>query len=89
MNPVIWFVVGGLLGWLTCMELDPRNSGGRIANVAAGACGALGAGFLLTTAIGLDVARSGEFSIAGLVEAAFGAIMLLVLVNLVRLMRVP
>ena len=79
MNPVIWFVVGGLLGWLTCVELDPRNSGGRIANVVAGACGALGAGFLLTTAIGLDVAPSGEF----------GAIVLLVLVNLVRLMRVP
>lgn len=89
MNPVIWFVVGGLLGWLTCVELDPRNSGGRIANVVAGACGPLAAGFLLTTAIGLDAVRSGEFSLPGLVEAAFGAIVLLVVVNLIRLIRVP
>ena len=89
MNPVIWFIVGGLLGWLTCVELDPRNAQGRAMNVVAGVCGALGAGFLLTTAIGLDAVRSGEFSLAGLVEAAFGAIVLLVLVNLIRLTRVP
>lgn len=89
MNPVIWFVVGGLLGWLTCVELDPRNLGGRVANVVAGACGALAAGLLLTTALGLDAVRSGEFSLEGLVEAAFGAIVLLVLVNLIRLVRIP
>lgn len=89
MNPVIWFIVGGLLGWLTCLELDPRNTQGRVTNVVAGACGALAAGFLLTTAIGLDALRSLEFSLPGLVEAAFGAIVLLVLVNLIRLIRVP
>jgi len=88
-NPVVWLIVGALLGWLACVELDPRNSGGRMANVVAGAGGALGAGFLLTTAIGLDVVRSAELSIAGLVEAAFGAVVLLVLVNLIRLVRVP
>ena len=33
--------------------------------------------------------RSREFSLPGLVEAAFGAIVLLVLVNLIRLIRVP
>lgn len=40
-----------------------------------------GAVFLLTTAIGLDAVRSGGFSPAGLVEAAFGAMVLLVLVT--------
>src|SRR4029453_6828447 len=83
MNPVIWFVVGGLLGWLTCMELDPRNTGGRVANVLAGACGALVVGLLLTSELGLDAVHSGEFSLESLVEAAFGGIVLLVLANLI------
>ena len=89
MNPVIWLFAGGLLGWLTCVELDPRNTMGRVANVVAGACGALAAGLLITLAVGPDVVRSGELSIEALVEAAFGAVVLLVLVNLIRLTRVP
>jgi uncharacterized membrane protein YeaQ/YmgE (transglycosylase-associated protein family) len=89
MNRVIWFVVGGFLGWLTAIELGSATPGNRVVNVVVGACGALAAGLLLSTSLGLDVVRSGEFSLGGLVEAAFGAIVLLVLVNLIRLLRIP
>ena len=86
MNPVIRLVVGALLGWLTSIEVGPARPQGRMVNILVGACGALVAGWLPSASFGLDV-RSPEFSLGGLVEAAFGAIVLLVLVNLVRLIR--
>ena len=89
MNAMIWLVVGGLLGWLSCVELGASRWTDRLLNVAAGACGALAAGLLLSRAFGSDFIHSSEFSVASLVEAAFGAIVLLVLVNLYRLTRVP
>lgn len=89
MNPMIWLLVGGFLGWLTCVELGSAGPQDRVLNIVAGACGALATGWLLSTALGADVISSGEFSLGGLVAAAFGAIVLLVLVNLVRLLRIP
>ena len=89
MNPVIWLVVGGLLGWLSCAELCATRASDRLLNVATGACGALSAGLLLSRAFGSEVIPMTEFSLPGLIEAAFGAVVLLVLVNLIRLMRVP
>jgi uncharacterized membrane protein YeaQ/YmgE (transglycosylase-associated protein family) len=89
MNPVIWLVVGGFLGWLTSIELGPEGPQGRIVNIVVGAGGALVAGWFLSTSLGLEVVRSREISVGGLFEASFGAIVLLVLVNLIRLIRIP
>ena len=89
MNPVIWLVVGGFLGWLASIEVGPDQPQGRVVNVVIGASGALLAGWLLSRSLGFDVVRSGEFSLGGLFEAAFGAIVLLVLANLIRLIRIP
>jgi uncharacterized membrane protein YeaQ/YmgE (transglycosylase-associated protein family) len=88
MNPAIWLFVGALLGWLACAELAPAMPRDRVVNVLAGACGALLAGCLLSASLGPD-AIVGEFSLGGVIEAAFGAVLLLVLVNLVRLTRAP
>jgi uncharacterized membrane protein YeaQ/YmgE (transglycosylase-associated protein family) len=89
MNPLIWLFVGALLGWLACGELVPAMPRDRIVNVLAGACGALTAGWLLSRTLGPDATALGDFSLAGLVEAAFGAVLLLVIVNLIRLIRTP
>ena len=89
MNPLIWLFVGALLGWLACVETVAAMPRDRIVNVLAGACGALVAGWLLSMTLGPDATALGDFSLAGLVEAAFGAVLLLVVVNLVRLIRTP
>ena len=89
MNPVIWLFVGALLGWLACAELVPAMPRDRIVNVLAGAGGAFVAGWLLSITLGPDAMALGEFSLAALVEAAFGAVLLLVVVNLARLIRTP
>jgi uncharacterized membrane protein YeaQ/YmgE (transglycosylase-associated protein family) len=88
MNLMIWLAVGAFLGWLTCIEVGPEKPQHRIFNVAAGAGGALVAGWLLSLALGMEV-RSDELSLASTVEAAFGAVVLLVVVNLFRLIRAP
>jgi uncharacterized membrane protein YeaQ/YmgE (transglycosylase-associated protein family) len=89
MNPLIWLVVGALLGFLACVELGPARPRYRIANVLAGACGAFFAGWSLSTALGPDITAVGDLSVGNLIGAAFGAVVLLVLVNLVRLIRMP
>ena len=89
MNPVIWFFVGASLGWLAYAELASAEPRDRIVNVITGASGALCAGWLLSSALWPDALDAGEISIAGLIEAAFGAVLSLALVNLVRLLRAP
>ncbi len=94
MNPLICLVVGALLGWLACVELGPATPRYRVANVLVGACGAFFAGWLLSTSLGNGevvpgVLVPGNLSLGHLVGAAFGAVVLLVLVNLVRLIRMP
>ena len=89
MNPLIWLVAGALLGWLASVELGPAIPRHRVVNVLAGACGACFAGWALSAALGTDVAMAGELSVGNLIGAAFGAVVLLVLVNLVRLIRMP
>jgi uncharacterized membrane protein YeaQ/YmgE (transglycosylase-associated protein family) len=88
MNPLLWLVVGAALGWLASIETGTRALHGIVVNVAAGIAGALMAGWLLSLPFGPVAIRSDEFSLAGLVVAPLGAIVVLAVVNLVRLTRV-
>ena len=88
MNPMIWLLVGGVLGWLASIETGTQGRRGVAINVATGVVGALISGGLLSSPFGPDAIRSGEFSVAGLVVAPLGAIILLAVVNLVRLAKV-
>jgi len=88
MNPLLWLVVGAVLGWLASIETGARAPHGIVVNVAAGIAGALMAGWLLSSPFGPAAIRSGEFSLAGLVVAPLGAIVVLAVVNLVRLTRI-
>ena len=89
MNPLIWLAAGALLGWLACVELGPAVPRDRVLNVLAGACGACLGGWALSAALGADVTMGAELSVGNLIGAAFGAVVLLALVNLVRLIRMP
>jgi uncharacterized membrane protein YeaQ/YmgE (transglycosylase-associated protein family) len=89
MNPMIWFVVGGVLGWLASIETGARGSRDLVVNCATGVAGAMIAGWLLSSPFGPDAIRSSEFSLAGLIVAPLGAIILLAIVNLIRLARIP
>jgi uncharacterized membrane protein YeaQ/YmgE (transglycosylase-associated protein family) len=89
MNPLIWLFVGALLGWLAALELGVARPWHRLADMLAGACGAFFAGWVLSAVFEPQGVVLGELSVGNLIGAAFGAVVLLVLVNLVRLIRMP
>ncbi len=89
MNPMIWLLVGAILGWLASIETGAQAPRRIVVNVVAGTVGAVIAGWLLSSPFGPDAVRSSEFSLAGLVVAPLGAIIVLAVVNLIQLTRIP
>ena len=78
MNVIIWLVVGGAMGWMAhrMMKTDGRQGAGR--NVLVGIVGGLAGGWLLSPVVGADTAG------LSLVVSFIGAMILLVMVNLIR-----
>ena len=89
MNPMLWLVAGGILGWLANAEIGTDRRGSLALNVASGAIGALAAGSLLTLSLEPDAVRSSDLSLGALLLASLGSILALALVNLFRLRGAP
>ena len=89
MNPMLWLVAGGILGWLANIEIGTDRRGSLALNVASGAVGALLAGSLLTLPLEPDALRSADLSLGALLVAALGSVLALALVNLFRLRGAP
>ncbi len=89
MNPMLWLVAGGILGWLANIEMGADRRGSLALNVVSGAAGALVAGSLLALPFEPGAMRSGELSVGALFVASLGAILVLALVNLFRLRGAP
>src|SRR5512138_1248783 len=82
MNAMLWLLVGAALGVLTSIETGARAPAKIAVDVLAGVAGALFAGWLLAgwfvaAPSPWDVFGASEFSLAGLVVAPLGAIVLL------------
>src|SRR6185369_9003789 len=69
MNPMLWLVAGGILGWLANIEMGTDRRGSLALNVASGVIGALVAGGLLTLPLEPDAVRSGDLSLGALLVA--------------------
>jgi uncharacterized membrane protein YeaQ/YmgE (transglycosylase-associated protein family) len=81
MTVIIWLIVGGAMGWMAhrIMKTDDRHGAGR--NVLLGIVGGLVGGWLLSPVVGADTADQYGLS---LVVSFTGAMILLVMVNLIR-----
>jgi uncharacterized membrane protein YeaQ/YmgE (transglycosylase-associated protein family) len=84
MNLIIWLVVGGILGWLASLVMKTDAQQGIVLNVVVGIVGALVGGWLLSPLLGAGTVNQGDFSLPGLLVSFGGAIILLVVVNLIR-----
>jgi uncharacterized membrane protein YeaQ/YmgE (transglycosylase-associated protein family) len=84
MNLIIWLVVGGLIGWVASLIMKTDAQQGVVLNVVVGIVGALLGGWLLSPMVGAGTVNQGDFSLMGLLVSLAGAIILLVVVNLVR-----
>ena len=84
MNIIIWLVVGGVIGWLASLVMKTDAQQGILLNVVVGIVGAMIGGWLLSPLLGAGTLNQGDFSLMGLLASFGGALILLLLVNLVR-----
>jgi uncharacterized membrane protein YeaQ/YmgE (transglycosylase-associated protein family) len=82
MNVIIWLVVGGLIGWAASTLMRTRE--GVLLNVVVGIVGAAVGGWLLSPLVGVSTINQSNFSVPSLFVSLLGAVILLVIVNLVR-----
>jgi uncharacterized membrane protein YeaQ/YmgE (transglycosylase-associated protein family) len=82
MNIIIWLVVGGLIGWAASTLM--RTQEGLLLNVVVGIVGAALGGWLLSPLVGVSTINQSNFSVPSLLVSFLGAVILLVIVNLVQ-----
>jgi len=84
MNIALWFVVGGLLGWLMSRVLSEPGEENTVINLTVGLVSATLAGWFLAPWLRADGVVSGRLDFGGLVLATLGALVALTAFNLVR-----
>jgi uncharacterized membrane protein YeaQ/YmgE (transglycosylase-associated protein family) len=82
MNIIIWLVVGGLIGWAASTLM--RRPEGILLNVVVGIVGAALGGWFLSPLVGVATINQNNFSAPSLLVSFLGAVILLVIVNLVQ-----
>jgi uncharacterized membrane protein YeaQ/YmgE (transglycosylase-associated protein family) len=87
MNLIVWLFVGGIIGWLASMVMRTDARQGVVLNVVVGIIGALLGGWLLSPLLGAGTINQNDFSLLGLLVSFGGAIILLLVVNLLRMGR--
>lgn len=87
MGWIIALIVGGVAGWLASMVMNRDASMGIIWNIIVGCIGSLVGNALAGPLFGIETTVQ-AFSLAGLIVAFVGAVILLAIVNLVQRGRV-
>jgi uncharacterized membrane protein YeaQ/YmgE (transglycosylase-associated protein family) len=85
LNFLIWIVVGAIIGWLASIITGRNQQQGCLINIVVGIIGAFlgGVGYSLITGGGLNTTSVDITSLGGFVVALIGAVVLLVIVNLI------
>lgn len=79
---ILMLVIGGIIGWLASMAMRTHTRQGVAVNAAIGFVGALIGGFLLPPLLGGGSIPATAFDVRSLVLSFLGAVILLVLINL-------
>lgn len=87
MGWIIALIVGGVAGWLASMVMNRDASMGIFWNIVVGCIGSLIGNALAGPLLGIETTVQ-AFSLAGLIVAFVGAVVLLAIVNLVQRGRV-
>ena len=87
MNLIVWLLVGGIIGWLASLVMRTDARQGVVLNVVGGIVGALIGGWLLSPLLGAGTINQSDFSLLGLLVSFGGAIILLLVVNLLKIGR--
>ena len=85
MNIIVWLVVGGLIGWFASVLMGTDSRQGILLNVVVGVVGAMVGGWLLGSSFGSGTINQGNFSLSAVLVALVGAVVLLGVAKLVRM----
>ena len=83
MEWLAWLVVGAIAGWLAGLLVKGDEGLGVIGHVVLGLVGALAAGWIVSQLTGNDP-MDGVFDISTIVTAVIGAVVLVLLVNMIQ-----
>lgn len=84
MNFLIWLIVGGLIGWVASILMHTDGRQGILLNVVVGVVGALIAGAFISPLVGVPTINEGVLSLGSVLVSLIGAVILLLIVNLIR-----
>ena len=79
-----WVVVGSVIGWVSSLIMGSDAHQGTLLNIVLGVVGAFVAGLILMPLLGLNSVSDEGLSLASLLIALLGAIVVLAVSNLVR-----
>ena len=84
-NFTLWLLFGALVGWLASLTMRTDVQQGPLLNIVVGGVGAFIGGLVFNfLGMGGSSLNNSNFSMAGLLVAFVGAVILLALVNLVQ-----
>jgi uncharacterized membrane protein YeaQ/YmgE (transglycosylase-associated protein family) len=81
-NFIVWLIAGAFVGWLASSVMGRSKS--LVANIVIGVVGAFIAGLVLTPYFGVSTINQNNFSMPALLISLAGAVILLVIVNVLR-----
>ena len=84
MGLVFLIIIGGMLGWLAAIITRADSGAARLRNILIGIAGALVTGLVISPLVGGSSLLDGQYSVASLLLALVGSIVVLLLVNLWR-----
>ena len=79
---IIWILLGAVAGWVAGQIMKGRGLG-TLGNIAVGIVGSFLGGWLAGQ-LGISGAQTGGFSLASIVTAIAGAVVLLFIIGLVK-----
>jgi uncharacterized membrane protein YeaQ/YmgE (transglycosylase-associated protein family) len=83
---ILWIVLGAIAGWLAGLLVRGDEGLGVIGHIVLGIVGALVGGFLADNVLHLGVgagAKNGDVNIMSIIVAVVGAVLVVLVVNLV------
>jgi uncharacterized membrane protein YeaQ/YmgE (transglycosylase-associated protein family) len=85
LNLIVWLVFGVLVGWLASVGRPTNAQRGLLRNIVAGIVGAfLGGDMFTLVGLGGSTINNRDFSLGALFVSFCGAVLLLVIVNLIQ-----
>lgn len=82
-NIIAWIVLGAIAGWIAGLLVSGDERWGVIGHVVLGIVGAVIGGFLASALFNVNTgAQNGDINIASIVVAVIGAVLVVVVVNM-------